>query len=291
MHSTRSFLTVFLAAAAFAQTSPRPEFEVASIRPSAPPTADVKVGVHIDGAQVSFTYLALKDLIQSAYKLKNYQVVAPDFVASDRYDIAAKLPAGATREQVPEMLQSLLEDRFKLKFHRDSKEFPVYALVVVKTGLKLKEAAPDSEAEAAEAAKGNVNVTATGGRGGVTLNLGQGSYFAFADNRLECRKILMTQFADTLARFMDRPVVDVTGLTGRYDIKLEFTPEDYMAMLMRSAIAAGVVLPPQALKLLEMSSGDSLGTALQTVGLKMESRKSPLPVLIVDKMEKAPTDN
>jgi uncharacterized protein (TIGR03435 family) len=291
MQATRYFLPALFAAAAFAQNTPRLEFEVASIRPSPPITMNVKVGVHIDGAQVSFTYVALKDLIQSAYKLKNYQVVAPDFVASDRYDIAAKLPAGSNRDQLPEMLQALLEDRFKLKFHRDSKEFPVYALIVAKTGLKLKEAAPDSESEAAEAAKGNVNVTATGGPGGVTLNLGQGSYFAFGDNRLECRKILMTPFADTLARFMDRPVVDMTGLTGRYDLKLEFTPEDYQAMLIRSALAAGVVLPPQALKLLEMSSGDSLGTALQTVGLKMESRKAPLPVLVVDKMEKAPTDN
>src|SRR3954464_4243344 len=109
MHATRYFVPAFLAAIALAQTSPRPEFEVASIRPSAPLTAEVKVGVHIDGAQVSFTYVALKDLIQSAYTLKNYQVVAPDFVASDRFDIAAKLPAGATREQVPAMLQSLLE--------------------------------------------------------------------------------------------------------------------------------------------------------------------------------------
>ena len=117
MQALRYFVPALLATAALAQTA-RPEFEVASIRPSAPPTADVKVGVTIDGAQVKFTYLALKDLIQSAYTLKNYQVVAPDFVASDRFDIAAKLPAGATRDQVPAMLQSLLEDRFKMKFHQ-----------------------------------------------------------------------------------------------------------------------------------------------------------------------------
>src|SRR5205814_8574596 len=142
-----------------------------------------------------------------------------------------------------------------------------------------------------EGEKGNVNVTATGGRGGVTVNLGKGSYFAFGDNKLECKKILMSSFADTMARFMDRPVVDMTELRGAYDLTLEFTPEDYQAMLIRSALAAGVVLPPQALKMLEFSSGDSLATALQTVGLKMESRKAPLPVLIVDKMEKLPTDN
>src|SRR5438105_14656249 len=129
MQATRYFLPALFAAAAFAQNTPRLEFEVASIRPSPPITMNVKVGVHIDGAQVSFTYVSLKDLIQSAYTLKNYQIVGPDWVGSERFDIAAKLPEGATREQVPAMLQSLLEDRFKLKFHRDSKEFPVYALL------------------------------------------------------------------------------------------------------------------------------------------------------------------
>src|SRR5438105_944023 len=156
MHVARYLIPALLAAAALAQTV-RPEFEVASIRPSAPFTAEVKVGVHIDGAQVKFTYLSLKDLIQSAYTLKNYQVVAPDFVGSDRFDIAAKLPAGATREQVPLMLQSMLEDRFKMKFHRDSKEFPVYSLLVAKSGSKLKPSAHDAEDEAAEGVKRNVN--------------------------------------------------------------------------------------------------------------------------------------
>src|SRR5438270_7214723 len=125
MRATHYVLPALLAAAAFGQTPARAEFEVASIRQSPPITAEVKVGVHIDGAQVSVTYFSLKDLIQTAYKLKNYQVVAPDWVASERFDIAAKLPAGANRDQVPDMLQSLLEDRFKMKVHRDSKEFPV----------------------------------------------------------------------------------------------------------------------------------------------------------------------
>src|SRR3954451_4869037 len=84
-----------------AQTAaPRPEFEVASIRPSAELTQEVKVGVHIDGAQVKCTYLSLKDYIQSAYQLKNYQVIGPDWIGSARFDIAAKLPAGASRDQV-----------------------------------------------------------------------------------------------------------------------------------------------------------------------------------------------
>src|SRR5436853_7775086 len=111
MQATRYFLPALFAAAAFAQNTPRLEFEVASIRPSPPITMNVKVGVHIDGAQVSFTYVALKDLIQSAYKLKNYQVVAPDFVASDRYDIAAKLPAGSYRDLCPQVLHGTCGER------------------------------------------------------------------------------------------------------------------------------------------------------------------------------------
>jgi uncharacterized protein (TIGR03435 family) len=101
----------------------------------------------------------------------------------------------------------------------------------------------------------------------------------------------MASFVDTLGRFLDRPVVDATGLTGNYDFELAFTPEDYRAMQIRSAIAAGVVLPPEALRLLEGGSGDSLFSAIQTIGLKLESRKAPLEVLVVDSVRKTPTEN
>ena len=125
----------------------------------------------------------------------------------------------------------------------------------------------------------------------MNVDLGKGSYFSFANNKLEAGKIELSRFADVLARFMDRPVVDMTDLKGAYDLTLNFTPEDYTAMLIRSAVAAGVSMPPQALKMLEISSGDSLTSALQSVGLKLDSRKAPLPVLVVDKMEKSPSEN
>jgi uncharacterized protein (TIGR03435 family) len=248
------------------------------------------VGVHVDGAQVSITYFSLKDYIRVAYQIKDYQVLGPDWITSERFDIAAKIPAGASRDQVPDMLKALLEERFKMKTHMDSKEFPVYALIAAKGGFKLKETPAEAEAEGAGAAP-PVNVTASGSQRGVSVNLGRGSYFAFADNKLEAKKMTMAAFSDTLARFMDRPVVDMTELKGNYDITLNFTQEDYTAMLIRSAIAAGVVLPPQALRALEFGSGDSLASALQLVGLKLDARKAPLPVLIVDKIEKTPTAN
>lgn len=292
MNAIRCLVPALLAAAAAFGQTPRPEFEVASIHAvDQNNQAQVNVGVHIDGAQVNITYFSLKDYIRVAYKLKDYQINGPDWLASEHYDISAKLPSGATREQVADMLKSLLEDRFKIKSHMDSKEFPVYALVPAKGGVKLKESLVEEDANAANSSAPNVNVSATGGARGVTINLGKGAYFAFADNKLEAKKLTMVAFCDTLARFMDKPVIDMTELKGTYDITLNFTQEDYMAMLIRSAISAGVALPPQALKMLELSSGDSLASALQLVGLKLDSRKAPLPVLVVDKIEKAPTAN
>ena len=83
----------------------------------------------------------------------------------------------------------------------------------------------------------------------------------------------------------------MTGLTKAYDFTLTFSPEDYNAMLIRSALSAGVVLPPQALKALDYGSGDSLIAAVETLGLKLDRRKAPLDLVVVDHMEKSPTEN
>src|SRR5471032_3200984 len=288
-----AILAILACGAVFGHTAPaRPEFEVASIKPSARPGAEqVHVGVQIDGAQVHFSYLSLMDYIQMAYRVKAHQVVGPDWLASERFEIAATLPAGAAREQVADMMQALLTDRFQLKMHRDSKEFPVYALVVGKGGLKMKESPDNADASDGDGGKGAVNVTATGGRGGVSVNLGKGSYYSFANNRFEAKKLTMAALADSLTRYLDRPVVDLTELKGNYDFVLEVSPEDYRAMLIRSAIAAGVVLPPEALRALEGVPDNSLFTAVQALGLKLEQRKAPLEVLMIDHMEKAPTAN
>ena len=282
-------LTILASLAVFAQV--RPEFEVASIKPSAPFNGQVNVGVHVDGAQVRCTYLSLRDYIGIAYKLKIYQISGPDWLGSERFDIAAKLPAGAAREQVAEMVQTLLEDRFRMKTHRGTKEFPVYGLVLGKAGLKMKESPTDPDIDSRDAGKGAVNVTATGSRAGTTINFGKGSYFTFANNKIEGKKMTLVAFADTLGRFADRPVVDMTELKGNYDFTLEFSPEDFLAMTIRSAIAAGVVLPPEAMRVLEGASGDSLFTAVQTLGLKLEPRRAPIEVLVIDQMDKTPTEN
>ncbi len=283
-----AFAAIVAAATAFAQSDgTRREFEVASIRPSPPmsPGGNVDVGVHVDGAQVRCTSLSLTDYIAMAYDVKNYQVSGPPWLASARFDIAAKVPSGE-RAHIRAMIQSLLADRFQMKMHREKKEMPVYALTVAKAGVRgLKESGEG------EQTPGEAHVAVQGGPGGVSMNLGGGSSFSFGDNKFQARKMTMQAFTDVLGRFMDRPLVDLTGLQGAYDFDLDITAEDYRAMLIRSAIAAGVQLPPEALRALEMSSGDSLVSALEKVGLKLEARKSPVDLLVIDNMAKLPTEN
>ncbi len=113
-------------------TSEKPAFEVASIKPADPGLSQVFVGMSADRAQVTYTNITLKDCIRAAYCVRYFQVIGPDWISRARYNITAKLPPGASPDQIPEMLQSLLVERFRLTIERDTKEQPVYALVVGK---------------------------------------------------------------------------------------------------------------------------------------------------------------
>jgi uncharacterized protein (TIGR03435 family) len=285
-------LTLFAASVVFAQSARAPEFEVASIRPSAAigPQGQVSLGLRIDGAQVRGTSFALRDYLAIAYRTKAAQISGPDWIASDRYDIAATIPADAKSSQVPEMMQALLADRFKLKVHKDKKDFPVYALVVGKGPLKMKEIPADADVDPAEP-KGAVAVAAGGSAAGVGVNLGHGSSYNFADNKFEAKKLTMADLAGSLERFADRPIVNLTELKGYYDFTINLTPEDYRAMLIRAAISAGVSLPPEALRALDNTSGGGLADALTQLGLKLDARKAPLDVIVVDEAQKTPTAN
>jgi uncharacterized protein (TIGR03435 family) len=267
----------------FGQT--RQEFEVASIKPAKPLTPETNLGLDVDGAQIRVTYFSLKDLLAGAYPVKFEQILGPDWLPSERFDMVAKLPDGATRAQIPGMLQTLIQDRFQMKMHRDKKEFPVYSLEVLKNGSILTEAPPAPDPEPGF---GTGNITP---EGQAFISYGEGVVFAFADNKIESKKLSMTLFTDTLSRYVDRPVVDMTGLKGRYDFILNLSPEDYRSMYLRSAISAGVPLPPDLLRLLGGTSFDSLHTALQKVGLRLQSGKALLDVLVIDSIQRKPTDN
>ena len=285
---TRTLLIACIASGAFAQ----PAFEVASIRPSSQqPDEQVNVGLHIDGAHFRVGDLSLKDYLGMAYRIKPDQISGPDWIGSERFDLAATLPAGVSTDLIPEMLQALLAERFQVRLHHDKKDFPVYVLELGKGPLKLKASAVDPDIADAPG-KGVADVAANGSRQGVFVNLGHGSSYSFANNRFEVTKLTMADWTRSLERFMDRPIVDMTGLEGSYDFALDLTEEDYRIMLIRSGVNAGVVLPPQALRLLEGGGAPvSLFDALQKLGLKLDARKAPLDVLVVDEARKMPTDN
>ncbi len=318
---------VLASVAALAQTAP--VFEVATIKPSAPldrmkMAAAIqagqmpKLGPHVDKSRAEYTYMALKDLIAMAYNVKPYQITGPDWIASQRFDIVAKLPAGASKEDAPKMLQALLEERFKLAVHRDNQEHPVLALVVGKRGPRLKESptAPEPIDEntplqpgemKTDTPEGPVRVT-VGKNGSATVNMGVKGVMSYKMDpatqslHMEGSKVTMAGFADMLSKFSQigggggRQVVDMTGLKGNYEIALEFS----LADLMRIARAAGIEAPPPAggaspgTTAAEAASdpgGSSLFAAVQALGLKLEPRKAVVEQFVIDHVEKSPTEN
>lgn len=284
----KAILAILLAASAYAQS---PQFEVASIKPFDPSAqGQVLAGVHIDGAQINIVGLPLKALVAMAYRIKATLITGPDWTETARFNVLATLPAGSSPEQLPDMMQALLTDRFQVKVHKDKKEFPVYALLIAKGGSKMKETPPDPAADKDEP-KGTRGAETTTVGNGLNVNYGHGSSYTFANNRFDAHKLTMPIFAGNLERFADRRIVDMTGLTAPYDFAFDVMPEDYYAMLLRAAVWSGANLPPQAQKLLDDSSPAALGDALQQIGLRLEARKAPLDVLVIDDALKTPTAN
>ena len=159
------------ASAVFAQT---PTFEVATIK-AAPPfspqammAGKMRLGETIDGARADYAYVNVEYLLTKAYGVKAYQISGPAWIQSERYDVTAKLPEGATKDQIPDMLKSLLAERFKIEIHRDKKDHAVYALVIGKNGSKLKESEPEKPAAQdvnpdSKPAQGTVSINTEGG--------------------------------------------------------------------------------------------------------------------------------
>jgi uncharacterized protein (TIGR03435 family) len=270
-----------------------PQFEVASVRPFAPGPGQVAAGLHFDGAQVRGVGLSLRDYLATAYRFKATLISGPDWTATERYDISATLPDGGKKAQVPEMLQALLADRFQVKLHKDKKELPIYALVLAKGPPKLKELPPDpNEDKANDEPVGMANVATIAVVGnGVSVRYARGASFSVGDNRIEVTKLPLWVFCRNLERYSDRQIVDMTGLTGSYNFVVNVTPEDYMAMLIRSAVLRGQNIMPEAQRLLDATPSSALSDALEQVGLKLEARKAPLDIIVIDSALKTPTAN
>ena len=268
------------------------QFEAASIRPASTTEERVDIGMHIDGSLVRFNYLSVLACMRIAYEMKPYQFIGPEWIVTLHFNIVAKLPAGATQDEVRGMLQNLLLDRFQMTVHREKRDFPVYAMTLGKGGLKLKETAPDAVAPAADAPKSSLDVKATGSAAGVFADLGNGAYFTFADNHLIGHKLPMWRVADLLSTFMDKPVIDMTGLgsSTNYDFALAITADDYRTMQSRGALKSGISLPPEAAQLADLPT-DSLSAAIEAAGLRLEGRKAPQDVIVIDHADRTPTEN
>lgn len=287
---TRHTLTVVMFATVVAGLSgqARPTFEVISIRPSADQAQGTgAVGVQITNQQVRFAQLSLADYIAAAYEVPRGRVNGPGWIETTRFDVSATLPEGSGMALLDEMLRAMLEDRFQIKAHKEKREFPVYALEQTAAGIRLTRSADQTVA----AADSPLSIKAGGSAKGVAFDMGGGSSFQFADNALVGTKLAMAQLADTLTNFVDKPVIDATNATGNYDFTLPVTAEDFQGMLIRSAVKNGVVLPPQALRLLDTAGIGSLHDALGAAGLALRDRRAPLDVVVVDSISRTPTEN
>jgi uncharacterized protein (TIGR03435 family) len=305
-----------------AQTPAKLEFEVASIKTAQPiqqqaMSGKMHIGMTVDAGRVDLGAMSLADLIPMAFKVKAYQVSGPSWMSADRFDITAKIPDGVSKEQIPEMLQSLLMDRFKLTFHKEGKEQTIYELVVGKGGPKLKESAPEPAAAAPDSGKAPAGIsvgTPDGGQvrvmadnKGATVSgmggMGKMRVMPGTDGtmRMEASGVKMAALAEMLSRFTDKPVFDKTGLTGSYDISLELS----MAELMATARAQGMGMPPAGMgrggipagagssgpATASDPSGGSVFQSVQQLGLKLEPKKQVNDVIVIDHLEKAPTEN
>ena len=270
-----------------APSETKPIFEVTSVKPNKSGDNRVSIGGGAGGRFVA-TNVPLRLLMQVAYRVRDFQIsVGPDWVQSDRWDVEGRAeegtvqwPEGPPDPNVPDPMalrvQSLLEDRFQLKLHRETREMPVYELTVSKSGSKLKLSEdqnpyrpPEPGAPPPPPPQRDAPL-----RPG-SMRTGRGD--------LEAAGVPMPTFLMALSQQLGRTVIDKTGLKGFYDLKLQWVP-DFGSGAGPSP--AGVQPPPQA-----DLSGPSIFTAVQEqLGLRLESTKGPVEVLVIDSVQK-PTEN
>jgi uncharacterized protein (TIGR03435 family) len=246
-----SYLTLLVPAAAFGQahTLTPPAFDVASIKPNGDMSGNNGparlVGIHAGSNALTMRRVSLMDCIRWAFQLSAGQVSGPSWLSNQRFDITAKAAGPATEAQLRLMMQSLLAERFKMTFHRESKQLTVYNLLEAKGGIKCKVAEGDGE------------VTVTPSQAGTAT----------------IQRATIAQAADFLSDMFQQPVVDRTGLKGRYNCSMDF--RGYVP-------DPGQPVDPMSL----------ITTALrEQFGLRVDAKKMAMDIVVVDHIEKAPTAN
>lgn len=314
--------------AARAQTpSATPSFDVATVKPAAPLDlaklrADAQAGKmpnfgpHVDASRADYIYMTPRQLIAIAYHVKEYQISGPDWLRDEHFDIEATLPDGANRDDVPAMLQSLLKERFKLAAHKSTEEHKVLALVVAKGGPKLKEVpAPAALDVNAPLKPGEQQMDGPDGPvrilrhpdGSMTFNLGdRGTVINRVNTQtqsldIESNSVTLSGFADILTRVLQLgnqsgpQVVDQTGLKGYYEITTEISFADLMSGMRafnRGAPSSNSDANANPAAAASDPAGEpTVFASVEKLGLKLEERKAPVEQLVIDHMEKTPTEN
>lgn len=226
-------------------------FEVASIKPAStnqyiPPRIDPQ-RFHIV-TTLADAILWANDIFDQSYKISG----GPLWARRDYYEIEGKADAAATTKELRAMLQTLLVDRFKLRLHREAREMPVYALVIGNSGIKLQS-----------------SMEACGVRNGSELE--QEGCFGVAPGEFFAKYARMDSIAATLSNMVDRPVLDQTGLAGRYDFRMKFDPSSVQGYGGQDR--KGIDAP-------------SIFVAIQDLGLKLEPRRAAVDILVIDGAEK-----
>lgn len=235
------------AVSAFAQTARPPAFEVASLKVSS--EAAGRVSSDVAPAGVTFRNASLTIIMRWAYKLPACQISGPTWLADERFDIVAKAAGPSKEDEMRPMMQTLLTERFKLEVHRETRTMQGFALMEAKGGHKMKPSGPDSPAEAIQdPVKGSIVTGAS-----------------------------MAELAEDLAGPLNAPVLEMTGLKGRYDFIINIRAH------LPTDRKPGDPPPDPA---------DIFMEALQQdLGLKLEPRKAPVEVLVIDHMERRPIEN
>ena len=261
---TSLWSTLALSAIAALTAADQPKFEVA-------PVKRTDRGSIKNPGTVTLQGDPLKIVLMEAFQVKRYQIVGPSWLDEDCFEIVAKMPEGATSDQIPAMLQALLTERFKLAAHKEDRPRPVYALVVGKSGPKFKEA--------------DMSFRRMGPRPG------QVTFRAATDTRGFKGSMTMASLAGFLTNSLDRPVQDFTGLKGTYDIDVSWGPDPdidqpspFSDGIRPASAEAGASVPgaPTA----------TIFTAIQdSLGLRLEPRNEQVVMLVIDHVERIPIEN
>ena len=272
-------------AQAQADNGPLPEFEVASVKPAAPDQRGMFIRPGANGG-ININNMTVKELMTLAWRIQPYQVSGgPSWIESARFDIEATGNHKPKQDEIWLMMQALLADRFQLKVHHETKELPTYNLVPANKEGKLGPELKESKEGGCTAFDPNKPPPPPPAPGKLPT-MGCGGMFMGID-QLHATAVGIDQLTRILSRTLGRTVNDKTGLTGKFDIQLQYTPDQ--SQLQAMAPPGG--LPPGLPAPQFDPNGPTLFTALQEqLGLKLESAKGPVDILVIDQVEK-PSEN